>query len=94
MKALPLLALLTLGACASINPLAGPRPPPDTPEQGECRRVARNADAVRELRRTWSPGNNDRIIQQDIAVAEDRAFRNCLRERRLPGAGGVEFQTR
>ena len=94
MKALPLLVLLALGGCASINPFGGPRAPSDTPEQAECRTVARNADAVRDLRRTWSPGNNDRIIQQDVAVAEDRAFRNCLRERRLPGAGGVEFQTR
>jgi hypothetical protein len=89
MRALPLLALLALGAC-SLNPFAGPRAAPDTPEQAECRREARNDESVRSLFRTLSPGNNDRIIQEDINRATERAFRNCLRVRGLPGAGGVE----
>lgn len=84
------LLLLALAA-----PLAGcsnaPTRPADTPEQAECRRVARNDPALRDIMRTVSPGNNDRIIQDDIARVTERAFRNCLRDRGLPGAGGVEM---
>jgi len=78
--------LIPLAACGTGRP-AGP---PDTPEQAECRREARNSQAVRDLRRTVTIGANDRIVAIDIAAAEERAFRTCLRERRLPGAGGVE----
>ena len=81
--ALPIL----LGACGMFS-----RAPttPDSPEQAECRVVARNSDEVRQVMRTLSPGNNERILQEDAANARERAFRSCLRERRLPGAGGVE----
>ena len=34
---------------------------------------------------------SSRIIAEQVAAARERAFRNCLRERRLPGAGGVEL---
>ncbi len=85
------LALLPLAACGSLNPFPRSTRPPDTPEQAECRRAARDSDAVRDLRRTVSIGDNDRIVQEQIDVAEERAFRTCLRERRLPGAGGVEL---
>lgn len=88
-----LAALLPLAACGSLNPFARSGPP-DTPEQAECRRLARDSDAVRDLRRTVSIGDNDRIVQEQIDVAQERAFRTCLRERRLPGAGGVELVPR
>jgi len=92
MRALLFLALLPLAACGSMNPFGGRAGrAPDTPEQAECRREARNSDAVRDLRRTISIGDNDRIVQEQIDTAQERAFRNCLRERRLPGAGGVEL---
>ncbi len=80
-------ATLALTGCG----LGRPAGPPDTPEQAECRREARNSQAVRDLRRTVTIGSNDRIVAIDIAATEERAFRNCLRERRLPGAGGVEI---
>ena len=54
-------------------------------------RIARNDPAVSEARRPLSPGNNDQIIQGEVNRATDRAFRNCLRDRGLPGAGGVEI---
>jgi hypothetical protein len=46
---------------------------------------------VSEARRPLSPGNNDQIIQGEVNRATDRAFRNCLRDRGLPGGGGVEI---
>lgn len=90
MRPLVFLALLPLAACGSINPF-GRSGPPDTPEQAECRRVARNSDAVREIQQTLSIGNNDRIIAEQVAATQERAYRTCLRERRLPGAGGIEL---
>lgn len=87
---LPAIAALALTGCG----IGRPAGPPDTPEQAECRREARSSQAVRDLRRTVTIGANDRIVQIDIAAAEERAFRNCLRERRLPGAGGVEAPAR
>lgn len=82
--------LLGLAACG----FRGPTAPPDTPEQAECRRVARDSDAVRDIQRTLSIGDNDRIIAEQVAAARERAYRTCLRERRLPGAGGVEIPPR
>ncbi|MBC7430475.1 MAG: hypothetical protein H7345_00255 [Rubritepida sp.] len=93
MRSLALLALLPLAACATYNPFARSGPA-DTPEQAACRSVARDSDAVRDLRRTVSIGDNDRIVQEQIDVAQERAFRTCLRERRLPGGGGVELTPR
>ena len=93
MKAWLFLALLPLAACTTYNPFARPGPA-DTPGQAACRSVARDSDAVRDLRRTVSIGDNDRIVQEQIDVAQERAFRTCLRERRLPGAGGVELTPR
>ncbi len=86
----PIFALLAV-AVALVGCSRGPTRPPDTPEQAECRRVARNDPALRDILRTLSPGNNDRIIQDDIARVTERAFRNCLTERGLPGGGGVEI---
>jgi len=88
------LAVAALGLSACGLGQREPAPPPDTPEQAECRREASNSQAVRDLRRTVTIGANDRIVQIDIAAAEERAFRTCLRERRLPGAGGVETPAR
>jgi len=86
----PFLLLLALAApllgCANAR-----NTPADTPEQAECRRVARNDSSVRDALRSLSPGNNDQIIQGDVARATERAFRNCLRDRGLPGGGGVEI---
>ena len=86
MRTLVLLLLLPLAACGMFRTTSTP----DTPEQAECRSVARNSDAVRDIQRTLSIGDNDRIIADQVAMARERAFRTCLRERRLPGAGGVE----
>ena len=61
MRALLFLALLPLAGCGSLNPFARSGPP-DTPEQAECRRIGRDAPAVREIQQTLSIGNNDRII--------------------------------
>lgn len=90
MRNLTFLALLSLAACGVFGPTA----PPDSPEQAECRRVARDSDAVRDIQRTLSIGDNDRMIAEQVAMARERAFRGCLRERRLPGAGGVELPPR
>lgn len=93
MKRLLLLLPLVLTGCGLGNPFdrTGAAITPDTPEQAACRREARNSDSVRALRRTISIGDNDRIVQDEINRAEERSFRDCLRERRLPGAGGVEI---
>ena len=90
MRALILLVAPVLAALAGCG-LRGPGAPPDTPGQAECRIVARDSDAVRDLRRTISIGDNDRIVQEQVTAAQERAYRTCLRERRLPGAGGVEL---
>jgi hypothetical protein len=86
----PFIVLLALAApligCSNARNTAA-----DTPEQAECRRVARNDPAVRDALRPLSPGNNDQIIQGEVNRATDRAFRNCLRDRGLPGGGGVEI---
>lgn len=89
MRAL-LILMLPLAACGALRPTG----PADTPEQAECRRVARDSDAVRDIQRALSIGDNDRIIAEQVAAARERAFRTCLRERRLPGAGGVELLPR
>jgi len=86
----PFLLLLALAA-PLIGCSSAPNRPADTPAQAECRRVARNDPAVRDVLRSLSPGNNDEIIQGDVNRATERAFRNCLRDRGLPGAGGVEI---
>lgn len=85
-----LFPILLLAGCASLNPFAASGPP-DTPEQAECRRSARDTPEAREIQQTLSIGNNDRIIGEQVAAARERAFRRCLRERRLPGAGGIDF---
>ncbi|WP_160122271.1 hypothetical protein [Rhodovarius lipocyclicus] len=85
------LALLLLAGCSS---LLGPRRPPDLPEQAVCRQEARRSEEVRNVQRRWAPGANDLMIQNEMYLAEDRAFRNCLRERHLPGANGVELPQR
>lgn len=88
-------SLQRLAVLALAIPMAGCGGPSggarDTPEQAECRREARNDESVRNLTRTLSLGNNQWIIEEDIRRATERAFRNCLRVRGLPGAGGVEI---
>jgi len=86
----PFIILLALAA-PLIGCSTASNTPADTPGQAECRRVARNDPAVSEARRPLSPGNNDQIIQGEVNRATDRAFRNCLRDRGLPGGGGVEI---
>lgn len=85
----PFLLLLVLAGCA-MQPAHGPAPPPLSPEQQACRAEARNSPEVREIRRRWAPGVNDRFIEQDVSRAEESAYRACLRARRLPGPSGVE----
>ena len=86
------LALVLLAACS--NPFAGTRATPDLPEQAACRQAAQESEEVRRVEQRWAPGQNDLMIQSERRAAEDRAFRNCLRERRLPGANGVELPRR
>ncbi len=85
----PALLLLLLGGCAMM-PARAPAPVPLTPEQQACRTESRGADEARELRRSWAPGVNDTTLLPQIQAAEERAYRACLRARRLPGPSGVE----
>lgn len=87
---LALLLPLLLAACGIGAGDRPPRPAPLTPEQQACREEARNSDEVREARRRWAPGVNDRWVLQEVQAIEDAAYRACLRARRLPGPSGVE----
>ncbi|HYZ31976.1 MAG TPA: phosphoribosylamine--glycine ligase [Crenalkalicoccus sp.] len=85
-----LLALL-----AGCSLFRGPPPPPpdqDTPTHRACRAEAADAPAVRAL---WSQANPDGYtnrerIARDRAVAEQRAYAECLRRNGLPAPGGVQ----
>ncbi|MCS6892659.1 MAG: phosphoribosylamine--glycine ligase [Rhodovarius sp.] len=90
-SAAPALCLSLLLAGCGIG-AEGRAPPaaPLTPEQQACRQEARDSPEVREARRRWAPGVNDRWLLQEVQALEDAAYRACLRARRLPGPSGVE----
>lgn len=85
-----LTALLALAACGSATA-------PATPEAA-CRAEARNAPAVREAGRRMPPVDN--VFQreraaEDAAMAERRAYLQCMRVRGLtPPGAGVEPERR
>ncbi|PHK95010.1 phosphoribosylamine--glycine ligase [Pseudoroseomonas rhizosphaerae] len=85
-----LLLLPLLAACAGRPP--APPAPQEPPGHAACRAEARNDPAVLALGRQDNPlnwGNRDRV-QNDLRVAELRAFRDCLRRNGLAAPGGVE----
>lgn len=85
-----LLLLPLLAACATPPP-ALPSPPEPLGHVA-CRAEARNDPAVQALGRQDNPLNwaNRERVQNDLRVAELRAFRDCLRRNGLAAPGGVE----
>lgn len=84
------LMLSLLAACAA--PPAAPPTPPDPPGHAACRAEAQGDSAVQALRQQDNPLNwaNRERVQNDLRVAELRAFRDCLRRNGLAAPGGVE----
>lgn len=92
-SALPLAALVLLGACGLAREVTPAMPEgPDTPEHRACWTEARNAPEVRALNREMNPNNtfNQTRLEGEVRQAQLRAYHNCLRERGLAPPGGVE----
>ncbi len=88
-----LLLLLLLGGCSWFRSDAPPISPElDTPGHRACREEARRSPALQALARQENPmyyGLEARL-NEERRVAEQRAYRDCLRRQGLAAPGGVE----
>jgi len=93
-RALPLAALLLLGACSLFRASPGPPIPPeeDTPEHRACRVEARRSPEVLAVNRERNANNQWNVdrLEREGRNAFNRAYRDCLRARGLSPPGGVE----
>lgn len=94
-RLLPLAALLLLGAC-SLFASPGPKLPPEdnSPDAQACRAEARSSPEVRALGRQFYAGSQTNIdrMEGEVARAQSRAYRDCMRARGHGPQGGVEPQ--
>lgn len=83
-----LLALLAVG-CARTPPIP---PDQDTPQHRACREEARRAPSVRALDRQVNPQVPllEPRLERERFLAENQAYRDCLRRAGLALPGGVE----
>jgi hypothetical protein len=84
-------ALLLLGgSCSSRGPAIPPEE--DTPVHRACRQEARNSPEVRSIDRRANPLMDpaEQGLTNDKRLAENRAYRECLRRSGLTLRGGVE----
>jgi len=89
--ALPLLALLALGACQQGGVWANV-PRDDSPDGQACRREAEQDPEVRRLASAATSGNiaQDERVRQELLEALPRAWRSCMTRRGALPPGGVE----
>lgn len=90
-RALPLLALLVLGACEQGGIWANV-PRDDSPDGQACRREAEQDPEVRRIASTAASGNpaHDERVRQELLAAVPRAWRTCMTRRGALPPGGVE----
>lgn len=90
-RALPLLALLVLGACGQGGIWANV-PRDDSPDGQACRREAEQDPEVRRIASTAASGNpaHDERVRQELLAAVPRAWRTCMTRRGALPPGGVE----